>query len=120
MDNFSVSTFACQMNVNLDPRACAQRDSRRDQRSMEIDDDGFTLACHIFPGPEKTIKVGLIRHKAQHYIVKTKIEGPAGVVASLIGKQLPDIHVWLVKSEAPTFVEFEGTSLRTAPSGGSK
>ncbi len=63
---------------------------------------------NIVPGPEKTIKVGLMTQKAQHYVVKTKIQGPAGVVAPLVGKQPPDIHVWLVKSEAPTFVEFEG------------
>jgi hypothetical protein len=63
---------------------------------------------NIVPGPEKTIKVGLMKEKAQHYIVKTKIEGPAGIIAPLVGKQPPDIHVWLVKSEAPTFVEFEG------------
>ena len=27
---------------------------------------------------------------------------------SLIGKQPPDMHVWFAKSEAPTFLEFEG------------
>ena len=63
---------------------------------------------NIAPGPEKTIKIGWTTQKAQHYVVKTKIQGPAGVVAPLVGKQPPDIHVWLVKSEAPTFVEFEG------------
>ncbi len=63
---------------------------------------------NISPGPEKTIKVGFIEHKAQHFVVKTKIEGAAGVIAPLVGKRPPDIHVWLVKSEAPTFVEFEG------------
>jgi hypothetical protein len=63
---------------------------------------------NITPGPEKTIKVGWMTHKAQHYVVKTKIQGPAGAIAPLIGKQPPDIHVWLVKSEAPTFVEYEG------------
>jgi hypothetical protein len=70
---------------------------------------------NILPGPEKTIKVGLITHKTQQYIVKTKIEGIAGAVAPLIGKQPPDIHVWLVKSEAPTFVEFEGPLSQDSP-----
>ena len=70
---------------------------------------------NILPGPEKTIKVGLITHKTQQYIVKTKIEGIAGAVAPLIGKQPPEIHVWLVKSEAPTFVEFEGTLSQDSP-----
>lgn len=63
---------------------------------------------NISPAPEKMIKVGFMELEAQHYVVKTKIEGPAGAIAPLVGKQPPDIHVWLVKSEAPTFVEFEG------------
>ncbi len=70
---------------------------------------------NIVPGPEKTIKIGSMRQKVQHYIVKTKIEGPAGAIAPLIGKQPPDIHIWLVKSEAPTFVEFEGPLSQDTP-----
>ena len=66
------------------------------------------LKWDIAPGPEKTIKVGFTSQKLQHYVVKTKIQGPAGAIAPLIGKQPPDIHIWLAKSEAPTFVEFEG------------
>lgn len=69
----------------------------------------------ISPGPEKTIKVGFVTLKAQYYVVKTKIEGPAGIIAPLIGKQPPEIHVWLVKSEAPTFVEFEGPLSQDGP-----
>lgn len=69
----------------------------------------------ISPGPEKTINVGFVTHKAQYYVVKTKIEGPAGVIAPLIGQQPPDIHVWLVKSEAPTFAEFEGPLSQDSP-----
>lgn len=63
---------------------------------------------NISPGPEKTIKVGSISQKVQHYIVRTAIRGVAGIVAPLVGKDPPDIHVWLVKSDAPTFAEFEG------------
>jgi hypothetical protein len=70
---------------------------------------------NIFPGPEKTITVGLVTYKAQQYIVKTKIEGPVGVIAPLVGKQPPNIHAWLVKSEAPTFVEFEGPLSEDSP-----
>jgi hypothetical protein len=36
-----------------------------------------------------------MQHKAQHYFVKTSIEGAAGAIAA-------DIHVWLVKTEAST------------------
>jgi hypothetical protein len=73
------------------------------------------VKLHIVPGPEKTIRVGLLTYKAQHYIVKTKIEGAAGVIAPLVGKQPPDVHIWIVKSEAPTFVEFEGPLSEDGP-----
>ncbi len=66
------------------------------------------IKWNIVPGREKTMKVGFVVQKAQHYIVQTKIQGAAGVIAPLIGKQPPDIHVWLAKSEAPTFLEFQG------------
>jgi hypothetical protein len=62
----------------------------------------------ISPAHEKIFKVGLIEAKAQHYVVKTKIEGVEGKLAPLVGKQPPDLNVWLVKSQAPTFLKFEG------------
>jgi len=73
------------------------------------------VKMNVVPAQEKTVKVGLITHKAQHYVVKTKIEGAAGIVAPLVGKQPPDIHVWIVKSEAPTFIEFEGPLSQDSP-----
>ena len=69
----------------------------------------------ITPAPEKIIKVGLMALKAQHYIVKTKIHGPVGAIAQITGKLPPDIHVWVVKSEAPTFVEFQGPLSEDSP-----
>jgi len=70
---------------------------------------------NVSPGREKTIKIGLMPQKAEHYVVKTKIQGPAGAIAPLAGKQPSDIHVWLVKREAPTFVEFEGRLSQDSP-----
>jgi hypothetical protein len=60
------------------------------------------------PAAEKEVKFGLLTFKAQHYVMKVKIEGAAGKIAPLVGKQPPDAHFWTVKSESPTFVEFEG------------
>ena len=70
---------------------------------------------NIAPGPQKTIKIGFLKRKAQHFIVRTKIEGVAGKIAPMIGKQPPDIHVWMVKSEAPTFLEYEGPLFEDGP-----
>jgi hypothetical protein len=60
------------------------------------------------PAAEKEVKFGLLTFKAQHYVMKVKIEGATGKIAPLVGKQPPDAHFWTVKSESPTFVEFEG------------
>jgi hypothetical protein len=73
------------------------------------------VKLHIVPAEEKTLKVGLITQKAQQYVVKVEIEGIAGLIAPVIGKQPPDTHVWIVKSEAPTFIESEGPLSQDSP-----
>jgi hypothetical protein len=47
-------------------------------------------------------------HKALHYEIKIDLGGVAGVVAPLIGKQPPNIQVWTIGGEAPTFVREQG------------
>src|SRR5690242_11050892 len=73
------------------------------------------IKLQIVPSIEKTFSYGLLTFQAQHYIIKFKIPGAAGVVAPLIGKQPPDMHVWVVKSEAPTFIESEGPLYQDGP-----
>ncbi len=70
---------------------------------------------NISPAPEKIVKFGIITLRAQQYVVKTKIGGAVGIIAPLIGKKPPDLHVWLVKSEAPTFLEYEGPLSEDSP-----
>ena len=67
------------------------------------------------PAEEKTVKVGTLEFKAQHYVMKVKIEGVAGKVAPLVGKQPPDSNFWIVKSQSPTFIEFEGPLTADGP-----
>lgn len=54
-------------------------------------------------GDEDFTVVGSPR-KAIHYQIKIELGGIAGVVAPIIGKQPPDIQIWAVGGEAPTFV----------------
>jgi len=58
-------------------------------------------------GEEPFSTAGAVR-KAMHYLVKIEIGGAAGVIAPLIGKQPPDIHVWILLGDAPAFVRSEG------------
>ena len=62
----------------------------------------------IRPLREEAFSVGSERYKAMHYVVKIKIGGLAGLVAPLIGKQPPDLHVWIKLGNVPAFVKFEG------------
>jgi len=67
------------------------------------------------PAEGKTIKFGDLSFKAQHYVMKVKIEGAAGAIAPLVGKEPPDSHFWILKSESPTFLEFEGPISQDMP-----
>jgi len=39
-----------------------------------------------------------------HYVVHVTIGGVAGAVASVVGKQPPEMHFWMLGGKAPTFV----------------
>ncbi len=73
------------------------------------------VKLQITPAEEKIIHEGPVTYKAQHYVIHIKIPGAAGVIAPVIGKKPSDIHLWILKSEAPTFVEFEGPLSEDAP-----
>lgn len=63
----------------------------------------------------ETITFGTIKTETIHYVVKTEIGGLAGVVAPLIGKQPPEIHVWMLAGGAPGFLKFEGPLFNEGP-----
>jgi len=62
----------------------------------------------ITPQGEEPFSIGGSKRKATHYVLKVEIGGVAGWVAPLMGKQPPDIHVWILSGDAPAFVRLEG------------
>jgi hypothetical protein len=62
----------------------------------------------ITPQGEEPFSVGGSSRKAEHYLVKVEIGGAAGVIAPLLGKQPPEVHVWILGGTAPAFVKSEG------------
>jgi hypothetical protein len=60
----------------------------------------------ISPEGEESFSVGGSSYKATRYVVK--IGGVAGLLASLVGKQSQDTHVWILGGDAPAFVKLEG------------
>jgi hypothetical protein len=65
---------------------------------------------------EDPFSVGGSKRMATHYVLKVEIGGVAGVIAPLLGKRPPDIHVWILGGEAPAFVKSEGPLYYGGPS----
>lgn len=53
--------------------------------------------------------------KATRYLMKLELGGVTGVVASVIGKKLPNVRYWIAPGAAPAFVKFEGQMFVDAP-----
>ena len=62
----------------------------------------------IIPQGEEPFSIGGFVRNATHFVVKVEIGGAAGVVAPLVGKQPPDVQIWILGGEAPDFLRSEG------------
>lgn len=56
-----------------------------------------------------------VPHKALHYAVQIQLGGLTGVVATLIGKHPPDIQLWILPGDGPTFLREVGPSAQDGP-----
>jgi hypothetical protein len=70
----------------------------------------------ITPQGEEAFSTGEAHRKAIHYVIKVEIGGLSGAFASLLGKEPPDTHVWILEGEAPAFVKSEGPLAPGGPS----
>jgi len=61
----------------------------------------------VTPQGVEPFSIGSSARKANHFQIKVDVGGAAGLVAPFVGKQPPDIHVWISEGEAPTFVKSE-------------
>jgi hypothetical protein len=57
---------------------------------------------------EDTVRVGDETKKLVRYLVKLEVGGLTGLLASLVGKEPPDVRYWLAAGDVPAFVRFEG------------
>ena len=81
----------------------------------------------VFTPKPRLIKMGLAQEgtdsarvagatrKANRYLVKLEVGGLTGVVASLVGKEPPDLRYWLIPGEVPAFGKFEGAMFLKGP-----
>jgi len=74
-----------------------------------------TVRLAITPLLEDSFTLAGSSRKATHFEGKIELGGVAGVVAPLIGKELPKVQVWILGGEAPTFVREEGPFFEDGP-----
>ena len=69
----------------------------------------------ISPKGDQSFSLAGVERKAQHYEIKIVLGGAAGVVAPLIGKQPPNIQVWIEGGLVPGFVGEQGQIAEDSP-----
>jgi hypothetical protein len=62
----------------------------------------------IRPSGTQPFSAGGAPHKALHLVGHVDIGGVAGALATVVGKQPPDVDFWIVAGKAPAFVKFRG------------
>lgn len=86
-----------------------------------------TVSMLVFTPKPRLVKLAIARqdeepfsvvgtsHQAIRYEIKIELGGVAGVVAPIIGKQPPNIQLWIVGGQAPTFVKEQGPIYADGP-----
>lgn len=77
--------------------------------------DPRVVHLSIKPGDTEFFHVGGSRRRAKRFNIHVEIQGIAGAVAPLIGKQPSDIKIWLMDGEVPTFLKMEGAFYQQGP-----
>jgi hypothetical protein len=122
----------------------ARVDDKTDEGQIELPEDlhnGMTLtmlknlppgtvgAGHILaftPKPHRLVTelraegedkyvIGNLTRTATRYLLKMDLKGLTGVVASLIGKDPPDLRYWVTTGPAPAFLKLEGPMFMKGP-----
>ncbi|HXR38503.1 MAG TPA: hypothetical protein VN776_05400 [Terracidiphilus sp.] len=69
----------------------------------------------ISPRGEESFSVVGSSRKAIHYEIKIEIGGLEGMVAPLVGKAPPNIDLWIIGGQAPTFLREQGPLYEDGP-----
>jgi len=69
----------------------------------------------ISPLGEEPFSIAGASRKAIHYEIRIEIGGVAGLVAPLVGKAPPNVQIWVVGGQAPTFVRVQGPTYADGP-----
>ena len=66
------------------------------------------LKLVVTPTGEEAFTTPGVGRRAQHFVIKVDLGVVTGALASLLGKDPPDSHVWILTGAVPAFVKSEG------------
>jgi hypothetical protein len=73
------------------------------------------IRMELGPEGEERVLAGGETRKATRYLVKLEVGGLTGLLASLVGKDPPDLRYWLVDGPVPAFARFQGAMFLNGP-----
>jgi hypothetical protein len=74
------------------------------------------VTLSISPRGEETFSLAGASRKALHYEIRVDLGGVSGIVAPMIGKQPPNIQLWVIGGPAPSFLKSENPIYPEGPS----
>ena len=72
------------------------------------------LRVEYVPGDQESFRVGGASRTARRYVMKVEVPGIAGALATVIGKDPPDVTYWIAQP-IPAFLKFEGSMFLNGP-----
>jgi len=73
------------------------------------------LKMQFLPEGQDDFFVGPTSRKATRFLVKLELGGMLGVLASVVGKEPPDLRYWIARGPVPAFTKFEGPFFLNGP-----
>ena len=73
------------------------------------------IELEMLPAGEETVLIGDLKRGATHYLLKPKLGVMLGGVAALLGRRPPDDHLWVITTDVPAFVRFDGPLATDGP-----
>jgi hypothetical protein len=82
---------------------------------LTTDSKPLLIKLKISPDGKERFSIGGSYRQAIRFIVKIEIGGILGLLAPATGQQPPDILVWILGGEAPTFLKWQGPASGGGP-----
>jgi hypothetical protein len=82
---------------------------------VAIDTKPRIVTLDIKPDGSDRVMIGADGRRADRFNIHTDIGGIAGVVAPIVGKQPPDIKLWVSGATVPVFVRMDGPFYEQGP-----